>query len=46
MAVTFTVFTGLRFLISEYARPHYLTPVLRSYPPYLYRPVMQVVRCG
>ncbi len=27
MAATFTVFTGLRFLIAEYARPHYLTPV-------------------
>lgn len=33
MAATFTVFTGLRFLIGEYARPHYLTPVSRSYPP-------------
>ena len=27
MATTFAVFTGLRFLIAEYARPHYLTPV-------------------
>ena len=34
MAVTFTVFTGLRFLIAEYARPHYLTPVSRSFPPF------------
>jgi hypothetical protein len=34
MAVTFTVFTGLRFLIAEYARPHYLTPVSRSLPPF------------
>jgi hypothetical protein len=34
MAATFTVFTGLRFLIAEYARPHYLTPVSRSYPPF------------
>lgn len=34
MAATFTVFTGLRFLITEYARPHYLTPVSRSFPPF------------
>lgn len=34
MAATFTVFTGLRFLIAEYARPHYLTPVSRSFPPF------------
>ena len=34
MAATFTVFTGLRFLIAEYVRPHYLTPVSRSYPPF------------
>jgi hypothetical protein len=26
MATTFAVFTGVRFLIAEYARPHYLTP--------------------
>jgi hypothetical protein len=34
MATTFAVFTGLRFLIAEYARPHYLTPVstLRQLP--------------
>ncbi len=34
MAATFTVFTGLRFLIAEYARPHYLAPVSRSLPPF------------
>jgi hypothetical protein len=34
MAATFTVFTGLRFLIAEYARPHYLPPVSRSLPPF------------
>jgi hypothetical protein len=34
MAATFAVFTGLRFLIAEYARPHYLTPVSRSLPPF------------
>ena len=27
MAVTFTAFAGLRFLIAEYARPRYLTAV-------------------
>ena len=32
MAATFAVFTGLRFLIAEYARPHYLTPVSRLLP--------------
>lgn len=32
MATTFAVFTGLRFLIAEYARPHYLTPVPRLLP--------------
>jgi hypothetical protein len=35
MAATFTVFTGLRFLIAEYARPHYLAPVSRSLPPFI-----------
>jgi hypothetical protein len=34
MAATFTVFTSLRFLIAEYARPHYLAPVSRSFPPF------------
>src|SRR5947209_4679376 len=34
MAATLTIFTGLRFLIAEYARPHYLTPVSRSSPPF------------
>lgn len=34
MAATFTVFTGLRFLIAEYARPHYQAPVSRSFPPF------------
>jgi hypothetical protein len=32
MATTFAVFTGLRFLIAEYARPHYLTPLSRLFP--------------
>jgi hypothetical protein len=32
--VRLATFTGLRFLIAEYARPHYLTPVSRSYPPF------------
>jgi hypothetical protein len=32
MATTFAVFTGLRFLIAEYARPHYLTPASRLLP--------------
>jgi hypothetical protein len=34
MATTFAVFTGLRFLIAEYARPHYLTAasMLRPLP--------------
>jgi hypothetical protein len=32
MAATLAVFTGLRFLIAEYARPHYLTPVSRLLP--------------
>jgi hypothetical protein len=32
MATMFAVFTGLRFLIAEYARPHYLTPVSRLLP--------------
>ena len=32
MATTFAVFTGLRFLIAEYARPHYLTPASRLVP--------------
>lgn len=34
MAATFTVFTGLRFLLAEYARPHYQAPVSRSLPPF------------
>jgi hypothetical protein len=34
MAVTVTAFAGLRFLIAEYARPHYLTAITRSLPPY------------
>lgn len=34
MAATFTVFTGLRFVIAEYARPHYLAPLSWSYPPF------------
>jgi hypothetical protein len=34
MAVTFTAFAGLRFLIAEYARPHYLTAITRSLPPF------------
>jgi len=32
MATTFAVFAGLRFLIAEFARPHYLTPVSRLFP--------------
>jgi hypothetical protein len=32
MATTFAVFIGVRFLIAEYARPHYLTPVSRLLP--------------
>jgi hypothetical protein len=32
MAATFAVFTGLRFLIAEYARPHYLTPASMLIP--------------
>jgi hypothetical protein len=32
MATTFAVFAGLRFLIAEFARPHYLTPVSRVFP--------------
>jgi hypothetical protein len=32
MATTFAVFTGLRFIIAEYTRPHYLTPVSRLLP--------------
>jgi hypothetical protein len=32
MATTFAVFAGLRFLIAEYARPHYLTPVSGLFP--------------
>jgi hypothetical protein len=32
MATTFAVFTGVRFLIAEYARPHYLTPASRLLP--------------
>ena len=32
MATTFAVFTGLRFLIAEYARPHYLTPASALLP--------------
>ena len=34
MAVTFTAFTGLRFVIAEYARPHFLTAVTTSLPPF------------
>jgi hypothetical protein len=34
MALTFTAFTALRFLIAEYARPHYIAPVSQSYPPF------------
>jgi hypothetical protein len=34
MAVTFTAFAGLRFLIAEYARPHYLTAIVKSLPPF------------
>jgi hypothetical protein len=32
MATTLAVFTGLRFLVAEYARPHYLTPASRLVP--------------
>jgi hypothetical protein len=32
MATTLAVFTAVRFLIAEYARPHYLTPVSRLLP--------------
>jgi hypothetical protein len=32
MATTFAVFTGLRFLIAEYARPRYLTPASALLP--------------
>jgi hypothetical protein len=32
MATTVAVFTGLRFLIAEYVRPHYLTPASRLLP--------------
>jgi hypothetical protein len=32
MATTVAVFAGLRFLIAEYARPHYLAPVSRLLP--------------
>jgi hypothetical protein len=32
MATTFAVFTGLRFLIAEYARPRYLTAASRLLP--------------
>lgn len=32
MATTFAVFTGLRFLLTAYARPHYLTPASRLLP--------------
>jgi hypothetical protein len=32
MATTLAVFTGLRFLITEYARPHYLTPASALLP--------------
>ncbi len=34
MAVTFTAFPGLRFLVAEYARPRYLTAISRSLPPF------------
>ncbi len=34
MAVTFTAFAGLRFLIAEYARPRYLTAITKSLPPF------------
>jgi hypothetical protein len=34
MAATFTVFTGLRFLLAEDARPHYQAPVSRPFPPF------------
>lgn len=32
MAITFAVFAGLRFLIAEFARPHYLTPASMLIP--------------
>jgi hypothetical protein len=32
MAVTFAVFVGLRFVIAEYLRPHYMTPVSKLIP--------------
>jgi hypothetical protein len=32
MATTSAVFAGLRFVIAEFARPHYLTPVSRLFP--------------
>jgi len=34
MAVTFTAFAGLRFLIAEYARSHYLTAITSVLPPF------------
>jgi hypothetical protein len=34
MAVTFTAFAGLRFLIAEYARSRYLTAIARLLPPF------------
>jgi len=34
MAATVTVFAGLRFLLAEYIRPHYLAPLTRLYPPF------------
>ncbi len=34
MAVTFTAFAGLRFLIAEYARPRYLSAITKSLPPF------------
>ena len=32
MAITFAVFVGLRFVIAEYLRPHYMTPVSKLIP--------------
>jgi hypothetical protein len=32
MAATLAAFAGLRFVIAEYARPHYLTPVTKILP--------------
>lgn len=32
MAMTFAVFVGLRFVIAEYLRPHYMTPVSKLIP--------------